>query len=583
MSKYSNRELELLVQELCGYSAEQTWFEFKRDNDDPERIGKYISALSNCACAENQSFGYLVWGIDDETHAIVGTHFDPDTAKKGNQFLKLWLHTQLCPELSFEFYKAVIQGKDVVVLEIEAAYRQPVSFMKTAWGRIGESLVELSKLPKVTEQIFMTVGKDWSAETILEASCKDLDEGALKFAREKYAEEHKNDAFYSEIAEWDDITFLNKVKLAQDGKITRAAIILLGKPESTHYLNGGVAQITWNLLDSAGASLDYKHFGPPFLLAVDKVFEKIRNLTLRVMPKGTLFPVEIEQYDKWVFREALHNCIAHQNYARRCTIVVTEFSDRLTIANAGAFLPGTVENVLNSKTRPRFYPNKQLTEAMAELKMIDTIGSGIKRMFLTQWKRFMPLPDYEIGEGEVFVTLYGKILDERYTQLLMSQPTLSLTEILLLDKIQKGVAIPKESADFLRKKHLIEGRYPHIYPTAELAVKTEKTEEYLEHKAFDDAFYIQQVLSYLCLKGKASREDIRKLLKDKLSTLLSEEQKERKIGNLLSVTMRGKGLIESVGKGWNAVWCLTSAGAEMCRKNSPSCKRQCNKRSLSGV
>lgn len=578
MSKYSNEELEILVQELCEYSAEQTWFEFKHGNDDPERIGKYVSALSNCACAARLSFGYLVWGIDDATHNIVGSNFNPDTAKKGNQSLRLWLHTQLRPELSFEFYKAAINGKNIVVLEIEAAYRQPISFNGTAWGRLGESLVELSKLPKISEQIFRTIGTDWSAETILGATCDDLDKTALLSAREKYADKHKNDTFYPEIEGWDDLTFLNKAKLAINGKLTRAAILLLGKPESAHFLNGAVAKITWNLLDSDGNSLDYKHFEPPFLLAVDMVFDKIRNINLRVMPSGTLFPTEITQYDQWVFREALQNCIAHQDYSMRCSIIVAEYPDHVKLANAGPFLPGTLENVLNSNVRPRFYPNKQLTDAMAELKMIDTIGSGIRRMFLTQRKRFMPMPDYILEDDNVQVILQGKILDERYTQILMRQPDLSLQEIVLLDKIQKGAMISKDSADLLRKKKLIEGRYPRIYPAAEIAIKTNKIEEYLDNKAYDDAFYIQKILEYLCKKGHANRQEITLLIKKHLSPQLTDDQKNKRIGNLISLKMSSRmKIIVNKGSRSTPAWELTDAGYAACKKGNPSCKKECKK------
>ena len=578
MSKYTNRELEILVRGLLDYPSEQTWFEFKDGNDNPERIGKYISALANCACAANQPNGYLVWGIEDKTHKIVGTTINPDTTKVGNQGLRLWLHTLLHPELFFEFYPCVIDGKNVVVLEMEAAYRQPIVFKGTAYGRVGESLQPLDNLPEIAAQIYRTVGKDWSAEILLEASRKDLDDEAVRVARERYSDKHKDAAFFPEIDDWDDITFLNKAKLAIDGKITRAAIILLGKPESTHFLNESVAKITWNLLDADNNSIDYKHFGPPFLLAVDKVYAKVRNITLRTIPPGTLFPMEINQYDEWVFREALHNCIAHQNYLQCCSITVSECPDRVIFANAGNFLPGTIENALQDNKRPRFYPNKLLTEAMAELKMIDTIGSGIRRMFLSQKRRFMPLPEYLIEPDMVMATLFGKILDERYTHLLMRQPDLALDDIILLDKIQKGVGISKESADQLRKKGLIEGRYPHIYPAAEIASKTENVEDYLENKAFDDAFYIQQVLNYLCIKGTASRNDIRKLLKDKLSSALTDEQKERKIGNLLSVVMKNKGLIEHTGGTMHALWKLTKLGMTTCRHNNPSCKRQCDKR-----
>ena len=94
----------------------------------------------------------------------------------------------------------------------------------------------------------------------------------------------------------------------------RNAIILLGKQKSTHFLSPGVAQITLVLKNKSSVDQDDRHLGPPFLLAVDELFANVRNLTLRHLPDGTLFPVEVSQYDPWVLREILHNCIAHQDY-----------------------------------------------------------------------------------------------------------------------------------------------------------------------------------------------------------------------------------------------------------------------------
>lgn len=581
MKKYSDEQLKVLLTELLFFPNELRWLEWKHCNDDPDTIGKYISAIANSACLENREFGYMIWGIENATRNIIGTSFDPPRVKKGNQLLEIYLRVNLKPDIAFDFFEFEYEGNNVVILEVEAAYRQPIMWFGVPYIRIGESLTELKKHPTMAAKIYRTVGKDWSAEVVVGSSIDDLDREAVQTARIKYAEKHRNDSFTKDIAMWSDETFLNKAKLAIGGKITKTALILLGRPESVHRLNPSVARITWNLLDKDGISVDYKHFDPPLLLAVDQIFAKVRNITIRTMPDGTLFPVEISQYDNWVFREALHNCIAHQDYTLCRNIVVTEYPDRVQFANMGAFVPGTLEKALNDNGRPRFYLNRQLTEAMVELNMIDTIGSGIKRMFRLQQQRYMPMPDYIISstpEDMVQVILYGKILDDRYTHLLMRQPDLSLDEIILLDKIQKGVRISKESADQLRRKHLIEGRYPHIYPAADISVKTENLEEYMENKAFDEAFYIQQVLNYLCIKGAASRNDIRKLLKDKLSSALTEEQKERKIGNLLSLSMKRKGLIVNTGGTKRALWQLTELGMATCRKNSPSCKRQCNKR-----
>lgn len=577
MKKYTDEQLRSLLTELLSYPDELPWLEIKHGNDNPDEIGRYISALANSACTENREYGYMIWGVENDSRIIEGTAFDPDHKNKNQQPLRIYLSRTLKPEIAFEFYSFEVDGKKVVILEVEAAYRRPISFQGTEYIRIGESRTELSKHPKEAAKIYRTVGKDWSAEVVVDATMKDLAPEAVKAARERYSEKHRNDSFAEEIETWSTEEFLNKAKLTINGKITRAALILLGKPESAHWLNPSVVKITWNLVDNDNTSIDYQHFDPPLLLAVDRIFAKIRNITIRTMPDGTLFPVEISQYDSWVFREALHNCIAHQDYTLCRNVVVTEYPDRVQFSNMGAFAPGTLEKVLHDDGRPRFYLNRQLIEAMVELNMIDTIGSGIKRMFKKQQKRYMPMPDYNIStspEEMVRVVLYGKVLDERYTRLLIRQTDLSLDEIVLLDKLQKKVRISQDDAKRLRKDKLIEGRYPNVYPAAVIAENTQKVEEYLENRAFDDAFYVQQILNFICIKGSVSRSDIRKWLKDKLSNALTDEQKESKIGNLLSVTMRGQGLIHNVGGTGHSVWQLTPHGSEICRKNNPGCKRK---------
>ncbi len=567
-------EWRALITRLTGLPRETEWVEFKVGNADPERIGKYVSGLANAACEALQDFGYLVWGIDDITHVIVGTDFDPSSKRIGNQPIELWLRTLLAPEIGFVFHEITFSTKRVVIMEIEAAYRQPISFRKEPWIRIGSSLTELSKYPHKAARIYQTIGRDWSAEVVEGARLSALDPEALAFARRQFAEKHKNDTFAGEIAGWDDETFLNKAKLATEGRLTKASLLLLGKPESAHWLAPSVARITWNLLDAEGTSIDYQHFEPPLLLAVEHVFGKIRNMTLRTMPDGSLFPVEIAQYDPWVFREAIHNAIVHQDYRLCRTIALTEFPDRLTIANAGAFLPGSIDAALDSQIRPRNYPNAALAEAMVELKMIDTIGSGIRRMFMTQRKRYMPMPDYDLRPEEVAVTLSGRIVDPKYTQLLIRRSDLPLSDIILLDRLQKGIRLDKAVVAELRRKGLVEGRYPNVYPAGEVAAAGEKTAEYVDAKAFDDDVYMHKILLLICQKGAASRSEIERWVSKHLSSTLSESQKKNKIGNLLSSAMKTRrGWIVNTGGPRQSSWVLTALGVAECRKFNPKFQR----------
>ena len=576
MTTRTQDEWRALVARLRALPRETEWVEFKVGNKDPERIGKYVSGLSNAACEQQQDFAYLLWGIDNDTHEIVGTSFAPDAVKVGSQPLALWLRSLLSPEIGFAFHEVIFPKGIVVILEIEAAYRQPVAFRKEPWIRVGSALTELAKYPHKAARIFRTIGRDWSAEPVEGAGISALDPDALAFARRPFAEKHEQDAFAGEIAGWNDETFLNKAKLAIEGRPTKAALLLLGRPESAHWLAPSVAKITWNLLDAEGSSLDYHHFEPPLLLAVDRVFAKIRNMTLRTMPDGTLFPVEILQYDPWVFREAVHNAIAHQDYRLCKSIVVTEFPDHLVIANAGAFLPGTIDSALAAQTRPRHYPNAALAEAMVELKMIDTIGSGIRRMFMTQRKRFMPMPDYDVAPDEVAVTLPGRILDPKYTQLLIRRSDLPLSDIIHLDRLQKGVRLDKTTAAELKRKGLVEGRYPYIFPAGEVAAAGEKVAEYVEAKGFDDDFYMHKILQFICQKGSATREEVEKIVVKHLSTTMTDNQRRNKIGNLLSVSMRRRnGWIASERVQGKRTWFLTEAGVQECRKTNQKCRHSC--------
>ena len=161
--KYSEETLQAMVKDFLGYPDEISWLEFKVDNDDPERIGKYAAGMANAACAAKRSFAYIIWGIKDKTHEIVGTHFDPEKQKIGSQPLPIWLKTVLRPELDIGFYPVVHEGKPLVVMEIEAAYRQPIAFRGTELIRVGSSLTVLSKQPSDAAKIYQTVGQDWTA------------------------------------------------------------------------------------------------------------------------------------------------------------------------------------------------------------------------------------------------------------------------------------------------------------------------------------------------------------------------------------------------------------------------------------
>ena len=394
-----------LIERLRRESGESEWLEFKHDYYEPQLIGEYLSALANSACISGKNVGYLVFGINDSTHEVVGTQFDPITAKKGNQNLLLWLSLGLQPNVGFEYEIVEHPDGTVVIFKVNAAWDRPVRFYGTAYIRVGSSKTQLSNHPE-KERIIWTRRTDWSGLICERVSFDDLDLVAIRKAREQFIIKHPGQA--SECAQWDNTTFLNKAKLAIHGDLTNAALLLLGKPESATLLSPAVAKISWILKDAQNRELDYEHFGPPFILNVDKVLNRIRNLTLRTLPSGTLFPQEISQYDPWVIREALHNCIAHQDYGLRGRIEIVETPENVILTNVGSFLPGDVRTVIQQDAPLEIYRNPFLAEAMVNLNMIDTQGGGIKRMFQAQIRRYFPLPDYDLSNYErVIVKIPG--------------------------------------------------------------------------------------------------------------------------------------------------------------------------------
>ena len=546
---------ESRLRDLLALPHEVEWVEFKENNSQPVEMGEYISALSNAAALAGKPAGYLVWGVEDGTHQVVGTTFQPRRQKgKGNEDLEPWLNRLLAPRIRFEIFEFEVDGKPVVMFEIQPANTEPVAFQGQRYVRIGSHKQPLREYPERERELWRVLSTppdDWTKQICSGATLDDLDPAAIAFARRKFQEKYP--ALAAEAEGWSDRTFLNKAKVCINGQITRTAILLLGRNEAEHFLSPGIARVSWILKDERGLDKDYQHFGPPLILAVDQMFARVRNLTYRYLPNASLFPTEISQYDPWVIRETLHNCIAHQDYSKGGKINVVETPHALLFTNVGRFLPGTVEKAI-LEGLPEIYANRFLVDAMVNLGMIDTIGSGIRRMFTKQWERRFPMPDYDLTEPErVKVRIPGEVIDDNYTQMLLAKSDLKLPEVIALDKVAKGKPISEEEYRSLRAGKLIEGRRPNLFVSAKIATATETFVDYLKKRGIDKSYAQKMVVELLENQGKATRPDIDKLLLAKLSDALNEDQKRTFIMNLLQ-QMRRKRLVTVRGKGPGALW-----------------------------
>ena len=538
-------EQHKLLEELISLArqrnsaGETEWMEFKTNMGESrcsityEGVGNYISRLSNSACLKYKSHGYLVLGVEDGTWNVVGTNLQMAAAKIGNQDYELWLRRNCSPIVPFEVEEFEYEGKHIVIFEIQAAVGEPVNFKGAAYVRVGSNLTKLKDFPDFVRQIYNSQ-KDWSAEIVKNATFDDLDPEAIAKARELYAKEHEKLA--EEMKSWDDVKFLNKAKITLQGQITNTAILLLGRTESESLISPAVAKIRWIYKDSRGEERDFSIETCPFVIAADTVYKKIRNWKYRYMNPEllSLVPDELYTYDPFIIREALNNAIAHQDYGRFGMINVIEEEDRLIFTNLGSFIPNSIKNVLIKDAPEENYRNRFLATAMVELGMVDTIGSGIKRMFNKQRDRLFPMPDYDFSDDRVKVTIIGKVMDIDYARLLTRDKSLTLLEIEMLSRLQTHRPLTDDEIAYLRKRKLVEGRKSSLFFAKSIAKVIGQKAEYTRNKGFDDDYYKDLILKALDQHTTMSRPEIDTLLMTKLPEALTDKQKISKIGHLLT-------------------------------------------------
>ena len=552
----SMTELELqqyLLREYPQENARCEWKEFKNlknsfCGDEKNDVISYVSAIAN------MDGGDLVIGVHDKTLEIVGT--DTYNYDKQKAILRL---TERCVNLSTEdlyideFITDDTNRKVWVIHIPKHLPKRPVFAHNKAWQRIEDSLVEMTTERMSTildEPIFSET--DWSAQIVSDATIDDLDEVAIAKARMMFKKVHSRIP-EAEVNAWTVETFLSKCGIMKNGGITRAAIILLGKYESAFKLRPAVVQVTWTRRDEKQDVVDYEHFTVPFILTVDEILSKIENLTMREMPGGTLFPDTMKQYDDYTIREALHNCIAHQDYTMQQRINFVENPTYLYYSNAGSFIPGTLENALTNEEPQAYFRNECLCRAMVDFNMIDTVSRGIKKMFNEQWRRHFPMPDYEIDakNRKVSVRIYGNEINKQYTNLLKTNESLTLWDCISLDAVQKGRTIHEDVAQNLLNRGLIEGEAPNYTISLGIAKATNQLQGYTKQKGLDKEKMKQMILQYLKNAGTdgAKRDSIYEYIKDVMPQVKTHEQQLRLLGDILSALSVDK-LIYAKGRIW---------------------------------
>jgi ATP-dependent DNA helicase RecG len=523
---YSKEELRVILSDFLSEPCETEIFEFKSANNDYsfEKLGKYFSALSNEANLRSVGDGWLIFGINDNRE-IIGTKYRERRPLLDGLKHEMYERTG---GISFRnIYETEIDGKRIIMFQIPAAVSTPTLFDGHAYAREGESLHALSidKMDAIRKSAF-----DWSSNLAEGATLSDLSAEAIRKAKENY--KTRNPSMVVDCDSWDDKTFLNKAKLIRNGRITHAALILLGKDESEHFVGSSV-KIRWKLIDKDGGDKDFAIFGLPLLLSMDVAESKIRNLNYRFLRYGDMALNEMQTYEPSTIREAISNAVAHQDYTQRGYINLVESEDGFfKVTNIGSFLPPSVEYVIDTDSPCERYRNPFLVVAMFNLGLVDTVGGGIKKMFENQARRFFPLPEYDISDGRVVLKIYGRVTDREYSLTLAGNPQLNMNEIMALDKLRKGVKLSTEEIKMLREKKLIRGRSTLLNfnpsktsPISDVTVGGKKISKERDLK--------EEIFEFIKSNGPVGRIEIDHAFFDKMPNSMTLVQKKNKISNIV--------------------------------------------------
>lgn len=395
-----------LLQELRKLSSETEWVEFKHNNDDPEEIGEYLSALANGAALTGKAHAYLVWGVDNKTHEVIGTAFDPAKTRVGNEELESWLLRLLNPKINFRFYPIQAEGKPVVLLEIGAAFRHPVQFKNTEFIRVGSYKKKLKDFPEKERELWRVFDR-------------------IPFEREIAAE----NVTVEEILKLLDYpAYFDLLSLplpeGRDGILAALAadeMIAAGKSGKWNITNLGAVLFAKRLADfrplrrKAMRVVLYKGEGRVETVREQEGtkgyaagFEGLIGFVTNLLPSneviGQALRKEVPMFPELAIRELVANAIIHQDFHLTGTAPMVEiFSNRMEITNPGLPLVKT-DRFLDSPPKSR---NEALASFMRRIGVCEERGSGVdKVVFQTEFYQ-LPAPLFETSDEHTRAVLFA--------------------------------------------------------------------------------------------------------------------------------------------------------------------------------
>jgi Predicted transcriptional regulator containing an HTH domain and an uncharacterized domain shared with the mammalian protein Schlafen len=405
---FQNNTINDLIEQCRLQNSETPWIEFKLNNSDPQEIGEYISALSNSAALFNQAHAFLIWGIDDKTHDISGTNFNPSTAKVGNQGLALWISTQLDPQIQFYFHKTTIGGKNIILLEISAANSVPVKFKGIDYIRIDSNKKKLKDYPDTERELWAIFArKPFEMLTAMENVSSDFTLRLLDYPA--YFEMLSIDMPSDKSSILELILADGMISQNETGNynITNLGAILFAKriQDFPSLERKAVRVIKYNGNSRVSAASKEQIVGKGYANGFEGLIDFINNILPINEIMGKAFRKDIPMYPELAVRELVANSIIHQNFFLQGTGPMIEiFDDRMEITNPGA--------PLIDKERFVDYPpisrNEKLASFMRRIGVCEERGSGFdKVVFQTEFYQ-LPAPEIDIYNNHTKVTLFAQ-------------------------------------------------------------------------------------------------------------------------------------------------------------------------------
>lgn len=401
--------IDKLLRELMDMPQETQWVEFKHDNYDPKMIGQDISALANGAALQDKDFAYFVWGIDNGSHEIVGTGYDLQSLKKGNQELENWLRYLLSDHADFEFQKVNMEGKTVGVLTIKAAENLPVAFEKQEYIRIGSYTKLLKEFPAVQARLWNKLqNKDFETQI----SKKDLTSDEV-LASLRYEVYFDLQGIPRPLSADGILHFLEKDELVirQDNGlygITNLGAVLFAKNLSDFSRLGrkAVRVVQYN----GRNRLERLRENPPSIGGYAVAFEDIMLYISALIPAKEIIVngirKEITAFPILAVREMLANALIHQDFSVKGAGPTIEiFSNRIEITNPGRSLVD-VFRILDTPPKSR---NEKLSALMRRMKICEELGTGWDKVVIACELSQLPAPRMDIYEDSTKVTLFSEI------------------------------------------------------------------------------------------------------------------------------------------------------------------------------